>query len=256
MAERLAEEMVAYALEIDPELLPYASELLSDLDALGSDVTTIVAAIADLELEAATVVDLGSGKGAVAIAIARDLGLSVYGIELFEPFVQIARDAAEAAGVAGRCRFSHGEIGQLAGATAPVDVAVFAALGDVLGPLDVTVGIIRRYVRPGGHLVINDCCRREGATESFPGFENSGTLADTRRLLTAHGDELVAELLEPDNDDHYDNEGSLIAARAAELARRRPELGSRLRAFVDSQLAEYEFLGQHTIGVVWVLRRS
>jgi ubiquinone/menaquinone biosynthesis C-methylase UbiE len=254
VAERSAEEMVAYALEMDPELLPYAPELLADLDALGADAEVIVAAIASLGLGSATVVDLGSGKGAVAIAVARELGLTVHGIDLFEPFVDIARHAAEAAGVAGICRFSHGDIATLAGTIEPVDVAVFAALGDVLGPLNVTVGIIRQYVRPGGFVVINDSCRRDGVTASFPGFEHTGTLAETRTLLTAHGDELVAEMLES-NDGESVDEGAVIAARAHELARRHRELAPRLDAFVESQLAEYEYLDRDTIGAVWVLRR-
>ncbi len=249
--------MVAYALEMDPELLPYASELLADLEALGADVEAIVTAIASLGLGPATVADLGSGKGAVAIAIARECGMSVYGVELFEPFVDIACQAAEDAGVAERCRFSHGDIAAMAGSFEPVDVAVFAALGDVLGPLDVTMGIIRQYVRPGGFVVINDSCLRDDATESFPGFEHWGTLAETRTLLTAYGDELVAEILESDDSDEDGvKESAVIASRAQDLRRRHPELESRLRAFVDSQFAEYEFLGRHAIGAVWVLRRT
>lgn len=267
MTERTAEDMISYALEMDPALLPYASELLADLDALGADVARIVAAIAGLGLGAATVVDLGSGKGAVAIALAGELGLTVQGIELFEPFVELSREAAAEAGVSDRCRFSHGDIASLASTTPPVDVAVYAALGDVLGPLDVTVGIIRRYVRPGGFLVINDSCLRDGTTATFPGFEHCGTLEQTRGLLQAHGDELIAELLETDDDGNAEDqagggeaagidEGAVIRARAEALAQRHPELAPQLRAFVASQLAEYEYLDRHTIGAVWVLRRA
>jgi hypothetical protein len=60
VTERGAEEIVAYALEMDLELLPYASELLSDLDVFGADTAMIVAALAALELGPATVVDLGT----------------------------------------------------------------------------------------------------------------------------------------------------------------------------------------------------
>lgn len=262
--QRTAESMIATALEMDPELLPFAPELLADLDALGADVPLIVSTIAALGTGPdATIVDLGSGKGAASIELARTLGCAVHGIELFEPFVHTARDAAEAAGISARCRFTHGDIVQLAGTLPPADVAVFAALGDVLGPLDDTVGILRRYVRPGGHIVINDCCRRDSSSATFPGFEHCVTLAGTRPLLTAHGDELVAELLEADDDatgdhaidDHAIDEAAVIAARAAGLARRHPALAPKLQAFVDSQRAEYDFLDQHTIGVVWVLRR-
>ena len=250
--------MIATALEMDPELLSFAPELLADLDALGADVPLIVSTVAGLGAgRDAAIVDLGSGKGAAAIALARTLGCAVHGIELFEPFVHTARDAAEAAGVSDRCRFTHGDIVQLAGTLPPADVAVFAALGDVLGPLEVTVGILRRYVRPGGHIVINDSCRRDGSTATFPGFEHCVTLAETRPRLTAHGDVLVAELLETNDESTEDGptEPDVIAARAAELARRNPELAEKLRAFVDDQRAEYEHLDAHMLGVVWVLRR-
>lgn len=254
--------MIATALEMDAELLPFAPELLADLDALGADVPLIVSTVAGLGAgRDATIVDLGSGKGAAAIALARALGCAVHGIELFEPFVHTARDAAEAAGVSARCRFTHGDIVALAGTLPPADVAVFAALGDVLGPLDVTVGILRRYVRPGGHIVINDSCRRDGSTATFPGFEHCVTLVETRPRLTAHGDELVAELLETGDERTEDSpedgptEHDVIAARAAELARRHPELAAKLQAFVDDQRAEYEHLDAHMLGVVWVLRR-
>lgn len=274
--------MVASALEMDSELLAVAPELLADLDALGADVATIVTVISELDLApGASALDLGSGKGAVAIELARRLDLDVHGIELFEPFVDHARAAAGAAGVSGRCRFTHGDVTRLAGQLPPADVAVFAALGGALGPIDVTMGILRRFVRPGGYVVISDSCRRDGDTTAFPGFEHHRTAAETRRLLTAHGDALVAERLEPDDSDGTshaedaegtDDDGSsdtgdtdetgdgtveieVLAARAADLARRRPELGDALASFIEAQRAEYDFLDRHMVGAVWVVQR-
>lgn len=254
--------MVASALEMDSELLAVAPELLADLDALGADVATIVTVIAELDLApGASALDLGSGKGAVAIELARRLDLDVHGIELFEPFVDHARAAAATAGVSGRCRFTHGDVTRLAGQLPPADLAVFAALGGVLGPIDVTMGILRRFVRPGGYVVISDSCRRDGDAAAFPGFEHHRTAAETRRLLTAHGDALVAERLEPDDSDGTGetddgtDEIEVLAARAADLARHRPELGDALASFIEAQRAEYDFLDRHMVGAVWVVQR-
>ena len=119
---RSDEEMVAYALEIDPALLAFAPELLADLDVLGSDAALIVKALRELGLsETSTVIDLGSGKGGVAIAIAVALGCPVVGVELFEPFIGIGRAAAETAGVGELCRFVHGSITALADTIEPAD---------------------------------------------------------------------------------------------------------------------------------------
>lgn len=247
--------MVAYALEMDPVLLPHAVELLADLDALGADVELVVQALVALAIRPGdVVVDLGSGKGAVARAIAQRLGCTVYGVDLHEPFVQHANDAARADGLVDRCRFLHADVADAADLLPLADVAVFAAMGDVLGPVEATIGIVRRFVRPGGHLVINDSCRVDEPAGTFPGFEHCGTLAETRARLTSHGDELVAELLEA-NDDDLD-ERDRPAARAAALEERHPDLAPALRAFVRGQRDEYAFLAEQTIGAVWVLRRA
>ena len=66
MTGRSDDEMVAYALEIDPALLAFAPELLADLDVLGGDVGLIVEALSELGVsERSTVIDLGCGKGGV-----------------------------------------------------------------------------------------------------------------------------------------------------------------------------------------------
>ena len=156
-------------------------ELLADINVLGADAELIVAALRELGVAGqSTVVDLGRGKGGVAIAIAASLGCQVIGIELFEPFIAIARRAAEAVGVERLCRFVHGGIGDLAETLPPADVVVYAALGDVLGPLDMTMALIRCYARPDGYVIVNDSYLRDGDAARFPGFEHYADLAETR----------------------------------------------------------------------------
>ncbi len=263
--------MVAYALEIDVELLEFAPELLADLDVLGSDRDEIVEILSELGISAlSTVVDLGCGKGAVSIAIAQALGCHVLGIELFAPFIPIAQAAALEAGVDHLCKFLNGNAAELANSVPLADAVVFAALGDVLGPLDATIATIREYAKPGGYVIVNDCCLRDGATNTFDGFEHYADLTETRRRLTACGDEIVRQVLDIDEDDDEDEddgdgdgddddavaEGVLIAQRARRLAEAHPDLAAAFHAFAREQQAEYEFLDAHTIGGVWALRRS
>ncbi|WNG54045.1 methyltransferase domain-containing protein [Archangium gephyra] len=93
------EEQVATALETTPELLPFMPELLADLDELGTEVRDIIELLRPLGLPAgARVLDLGCGKGTVALALARELGLRVLGMDGFVPFVEQARRRAEEGG--------------------------------------------------------------------------------------------------------------------------------------------------------------
>jgi precorrin-6B methylase 2 len=56
------------------------------------------------------VVDLGSGDGRIVIAAARKFGARAIGIELDPPLVRKSREAAAAAGVAGRATFVEGNV--------------------------------------------------------------------------------------------------------------------------------------------------
>ena len=189
---RTEQEMVAYALEIEPALLSYVPELLADLDELGSDAELIVEVLRHFDLpESSRVIDLGCGKGAVSVEIADELGFQVLGIELFEPFIDSCLDLASEAGVSKLCEFRHGNILKLAGQLEPADVVVFAALGDVIGLLDESVRVIRRFVRPGGLIVVSDAFIKEGGSADFPGFEHYAGHAETVRRLAACGDVLV-----------------------------------------------------------------
>ncbi|MEE8624813.1 MAG: class I SAM-dependent methyltransferase [Acidiferrobacterales bacterium] len=252
---RSEDEMVAYALETHPALLPYLPELLADLEELGSDAQAITKVLDDLNLtESTTVVDLGCGKGAVAVEVAEYLNLKVLGIELFEPFVESCKKLAESRGVSALCHFIHGDILKLAGNIDPCDVAIFAALGDVLGPLDQTVSVIRQYVNPGGYIVISDGFIKDGGSSDFPGFEQYAEHDDMIARLTPCGDTLVSEIIEAVDFDR--GEGEMIAARATAIAAQRPEIAAEVLNYAETQAAEYNFLDENFIGAIWVLKRS
>lgn len=247
--------MVAYALEAHPALLPYVPELLADMEELGSDAQAITGAVKNLGLpESATVVDLGCGKGAVAVRVAEDLNLEVLGIDLFEPFVASCRALAQSRGVSGKCRFIRGDILKLVGKVEPRDVVIMAALGDVLGPLEQTVSVVRQYARPGGYMIISDGFIKDGGSSDFPGFEQYAGHDDMLARLTACGDRFVSEIIDEINLDQ--GEEKLIAARAEAIAARQPGIAAQVLEYAKAQAAEYRFMDENFTGAIWVLQRS
>lgn len=258
---RNASEMIAFAMEVDPVLLPHLPELLEGLEQLGTDPDLIVEVIGALGLpDGSRVVDLGCGKGAVSIAVASRLGLPVLGIDLFEPFVDHCERAAAAAGVGHLCTFRQGDIRLFAArnpCATPADVAVFGALGDVLGSLESTVGILRQYVREDGIVLIGDDHVRSGDSVDFPGFENYRSRSETIRQLTAHGDKIVHFVEESDADlaAAHLRANEIIRARAEKLAARHPGLRDVFLGYADDQEAETAFLEREMVSVIWVLQR-
>jgi hypothetical protein len=148
----------------------------------------------------------------------------------------------------------HGDILKLAGKIEPCDVVIFAALGDVLGPLEQTVSIIRQYAKPGGYVVISDGFIKDGGSSDFPGFEQYAERPAMISRLTACGDTLVREVI--DADTFGKGEDEMIAARAKAMAARRPELAGEVLAYAELQAAEYEYLDKNFVSAIWVLQRS
>jgi cyclopropane fatty-acyl-phospholipid synthase-like methyltransferase len=255
IAMRSEQDMIAYALEIDPALLPFVPELLADLDELGSDTELIVEAVQALQLpKSARVIDLGCGKGATSIAIAQTLGLEVVGVDLFAPFIELCRERAREAGVAHRCTFRRANILELGGKTEPADVAIFAALGDVLGPLDATIGVIRHLVKPGGYMIIADDFLARQAPTSLPSYDEYVSHEETLRRLESHGDTIAREIIEQDTEE--EDEGALIRRRALTLAEKHPELADAFRQFADDQERAYAYIAEHLVAAIWVVRRA
>lgn len=255
---RTETEMVAYALEIEPRLLRWIPELLADFDALGSDVGRIVEMLERLDLpQSARIVDLGCGKGAVSVAVAKAFGYRVEGIELFQPFIESCKQNASRAGVSHLCRFRHGDIVKLAGRIEPADVAIYAALGDVLGSFETVVDVVRRFVPVGGFMMICDGYLKPGEQPDLPVFENYSSRDGMLQRLQSQGDVLAHEWIgTEDRSAEYAREITQIRQRAERLAERHPEFETDLMRYAADQQREYEFLAEHFVPAIWVLQRA
>lgn len=250
--------MVTYSLEVSHALLPHVPELIQDLDELGSDASVILSALRDLGVGPRHgVADLGCGNGYVSVKVAEALGCQVVGIDLFAPFLAMCEARARQADVSQLCRFVHGDLLETYEDIAPVDVAIAASLGDVLGDLGQTVAAARRFVRVGGSMIVSESFLRDGATRhpSRPhGFRDH---AETLRLLTSWGDAIVDERVTSSRATRSSRfEAEAIRRRADGLGLRFPELRGELDRFVEAQSAENDYVGANFLDAVWTLRRS
>lgn len=253
------ERQIAAALETTPDLLPFLSELLADIWALGSWPAAIVEMLGARGLPRSTrVLDLGCGKGAVGMRLARDLGVRVLGVDLFEPFIREARERARREGLDNRCEFRVVDARDLLMSDGEFDVVIWAALGGALGSFDQCVGQLRRVVRSNGYIVIDDGFLVSEQAIERSGYGHYASREKTHRLLTQHGDALLQETLIPGSQveacNHENNRR--IRARAKGLVERFPEHEDLLAGYVDSQVAECEVLESSIAAAVWLLQRK
>lgn len=251
---------VARAFETTPELLPFIPELLADLWELGSSLEVIMDVIRPLGLpEGQTrVLDLGCGKGAVSITLAKEFGFRVLGVDLFEPLVQEARANAKDMHVEGLCRFVHGDMRDALRSYRGFDVAVYASVGGVLGAWDQCVAEIRQCVRPEGFIVIDDGYLAGDEKVDRLGYEHYVGHKETLQQLTSHGDALMREVTLSQEylkavDSRYVES---VREKAQRLAKKHPQVADMLSGYVENQEWESEIIETKLVGAVWLLQRA
>ncbi len=252
------DESVAQAMETDVRLLPLLPELLTDLWELGPSAEQVVAALESVGVEPdSSVLDLACGKGAVAVALAEQRGVRVEGIDAFEPFLQAARALATERGVSHRCRFEQGDIRNLLGQEQQYDVALLLSVGPVLGDYEQTVTGLRRLVRAGGYIVIEDGFLADGVAR-LPLAEGYAGHSETLRRLTACGDVVAQEVICPTEQARSVNQRNtdLIRQRASVVRASHPAFEQLIDEYVARQERETQILSTDVLCAIWVLRRA
>lgn len=249
----------AESLNVAEEVLPYLHELLADIWILGSSPNRIATMLESLHLppDRARILDLGCGKGAVAITLAQKLGVKVDGYDHYKPFFDEAIRKAKEHGVGDLCRFEFADINGIIPKARDYDVVIFAAVGPIGGNLKQCVGQLRRTVHQGGYILIDDGYAIEDKQIDFQGYDYVATRAESRQQLTAHGDRLVQEVIVPKDEVIADNRrnNEAIAERAAELTRRFPEKAQVFANFVQKEKDECKVIETCTEEAIWLLQK-
>ena len=262
MKHHQKEQDLSRSLEIDPLLIPYAAEILADITALGSWPEVMVKMLEPLGLppETSTVMDLGCGKGAASIRIAQKLEFQVFGIDLFPPFIQEARERAAMLHVESFCTFDTQDIRSLLRKRKKdhYDVVIYAALGGLLGTFSQIVGRIRTLVPDGRYMIIDDGFLAHAERMHRPGYEYCRNYEKTRSELTRHGDVIVSETIIPKEDlvSTFRKDFTYIRWRIEALSLRHPELMEALSTYLAQQQEEYRILEQETVQAVWLLQKN
>lgn len=252
------DEEVADSLDATMELMPFIPALLGDLAELGTPANDVVDLIKSAEVTPRSrAIDLGCGKGAIAIALAERLGLVVTAVDAFAPFIEEAERQAREQQVSDRCSFRVSDLREELARSAKYDLVIMAGVGSVLGDISHTVEMLGRVVREGGHILISDAFLAEGVTERPAGYEDYFDYAETVRLLTLHCDGIVRERIYSQEEDRRMNRANTeaIRRRAEELIRAHPEAEALLRGYVKAQEEESFVLEEYVTSAMWLLKK-
>ncbi len=247
------------SLEANKELLPYLPDLLSDLWELGSFPSLYVDMLRSLSLnpKETKVLDLGTGKGAVAVTLAQALGFYTVGVDLTDSFLEDAKRQALKRGVAEHCKFYHEDIREMLKKAHHYDLVIFVSMGGLLGNWKKTVGHLRKTVRPGGYILIDDGFYKEGGHVEKIGYGHYASYSKTFKALTTYGDTLIKEIIHPDAEVAAKNRDYMTAIkkRSLSLSKAHPEIAESLRWYIWNQEEECQILESSITGACWLLQR-
>lgn len=247
-----SEEKMARSLTAETvELIPYLPYLLQDFWELGSspqDMAELISRFGDLSSES-NVLDLACGKGAVSIKLAKEFGCKVKGIDLMADFIQEARHKAVEHKVSKRCTFHSADITALKLSEETADLVVFGAVGDVLGEPPVMLSTLKKALKPGGYLLIDDGYTMSEEIDYFSRKDWLSFIEEADMTLLAEKAIEKEQLIRLCKE-----QIGYITKRADELKNTHPEKSELFDSYIRSQRKECQELGEEILGVTFLLK--
>lgn len=258
MMNKETQEKLAGSLTAETtDLIPFLPCLLQDLWELGSNPDIMLQLIKKHMplLEDTVVLDLATGKGAVAIKLAQNLNVKVNGIDIIPAFIEYAIQKAKEFHVSDLCQFTIGDINEVVNREEKYDCVILGAVGDVLGNPEQTLIKLKKTIKPGGYILIDDAYLIDTGKREQIKYQNYEYLTHEQylELFSRCGLRVVEEIT---IQEYLENDANnkAITQRAEELIHRYPEKRDIFEGDVKSQQDECADLEDNLVGVTWMLK--
>jgi cyclopropane fatty-acyl-phospholipid synthase-like methyltransferase len=240
--------------------MKYLPELLTDLWSLGCYPDLMVRLLKPLlaKRNNVQIIDLGCGKGAASITLARDLGFHVTGVDLSEPFLAEARSLALKYQVEDLCRFKQNDIRTFIKKKQSFDVVIYSSLGALLGDLAETVYHLRRLVHRDGLILIDEAFLKKDTFLKRSGYTHFKSHKRSVALLQKWGDVLISEMqINPQQTAQINrNYVRSLRKQSKKLIRRIPEQKKEIESYIHEQEKECHFIESHLTECIWILQKK
>ena len=160
LTERLETALAVFGPE-DERLTPKQLAGLDQFHTRGLAATADLAKLAGISAEM-SVLDVGSGVGGPARALAATLGCRVSGVDLSEPFVEAARYLTDRTGQSGQVSFQHGSALELPFDDGRFDVVLLQHVAMNIVDRAQLYREIRRVLKGGGKFATYDVVLKGG----------------------------------------------------------------------------------------------
>lgn len=238
----------------NPELFPFLDYLLQDLTEIGTEPRLVEKLIrTHIQARPLRVLDLGCGKGAVSIHLARVLGCQVTGIDGMEAFIQAAQKLAASHQVAHLCNFIQGDIREKVKELNGFDVVILGAIGPVFGFMGDTLKAVLPTLNKGGFVIIDDGFKEDN---TLPAYDKVLGKTDFYTQIAENGFSILEEIILSAEDIASPNQSTqqCIVTRAKELVQKVPDRAELFNNYVQAQENEIDVMENRLTVGIWLLK--
>jgi cyclopropane fatty-acyl-phospholipid synthase-like methyltransferase len=253
------EESVSAAMDVrEVELLPFLPYILQDFWEIGSEPETIISFIEKFssDHEQLKVLDLGCGKGAVSVKVAKKFGCHCHGIDAVPAFIDYAIEKAKEHGVSELCNFEAGDIREKVRHLKDFDIIILGSIGQVFGDYSETLAAISPCFSDQGLIIIEDAYVDDDSSFSHPQLLKKQVMHDQ---IDGAGMDIIAEIVEQVDEnllESYDLQQANIDKRCNELMAQHPDIAGVFQRYAERQKEEYNNLSENMICVALALKRK
>ncbi len=238
------EESVVTAMDgTESNLFPYLPYILQDLWEIGASPEVIIELVEKHtnDYSSLKILDLGCGKGAVSIKIAKEFKCHCYGIDAIKEFIYEAQNKAKEYNVEEYCHFESGDIRIRISDLKDYNIIILGAIGPVFGDYYSTLSTLSKCFKQNGLIIIDDGYIDEGSNYSHPLMEKKSVIL---KQISDVGMKLIDEVIinqdEMKKSDDYIFEN--IKRRCQELIEKHPDKSSLFINYIKKQKEENEVL--------------
>ena len=251
------EESVVRAMDgRDIGLFPFLPYIFQDVWELGAFPDTVIELIRRHVAKRSDIsfLDLGCGKGAVSVKVAKEFGYKCLGIDAVREFIYEAKRKAEEYGVLDICEFRTGDIREEARNYMDFDVVMLGSIGPVMGDHFTTLAALSGVIKRGGVIIIDDGYIEDGSNFTH---HSSQKKADVMRQIKEAGMVVVEEkFIDRDEITKFEKDiFSKLYQRCLELSEQYPDKKDLFLEYVKEQKEEGGFLLNEFTCSTMVLRK-
>ena len=253
----LEESVVTSMDSSESEFFSFLPYILQDLWEIGASPRIIIELVRKYtnNYSNLSILDLGCGKGAVSIKLAKEFNCKCYGVDAIKEFISEANKKAKEFDVDHLCQFEVSDIRERIKILPQFDIIILGAIGPVFGDYYSTLTTLSKCLKQNGIIIIDDIYIEDESDYNNPVIQKKGIILQQIKDsgMELAGETIIKENEMKDSDDHiFEN----LKKRCNELMEKHPDKKKLFKNYIKKQEEENDILETKVVNLTMTIKKK